>query len=340
MKKRVIAVFLMLGLLFAFNACAGSTAIKEEAIKEEATTEESTVPEEVVEEEATDYDYTIGVTVMDQANSFWTQYLEPMEAWGVENNVEILYNDGQGSAETQIAAVENWINMGVDAIVINPMDTVALSTVSQMAADAGIVVVASFYAVDGYDAWLSADQYQMGYTVGKAVGEWVTKTYGDVEVQWASTNADTISSIIPRREGMEAAMAEFAPGSVLVGTGSGMTAEEGMEIAESLLQAYPDLKVFIGTNDSSALGALEAFKAAGKTGDGFCIAGVDASDDAISEMVKEGTIFRFTVNQDPRLFGKGSLDYALKALKGETFEKDVVIPVSIVDETNLSDFVK
>jgi ABC-type sugar transport system substrate-binding protein len=119
-----------------------------------------------------------------------------------------------------------------------------------------------------------------------------------------------------------------------------------MAAAETILLANPNLEVIVGFNDSTALGAYEAVVAAGRDSDRFFVGGVDAVPDAI-ERVKEGGIFRATVDIDP--FGTGGvfLDTAVDIINagGATpFSEEpigeegaVVIPMRAVTPDNVFD---
>jgi ribose transport system substrate-binding protein len=94
---------------------------------------------------------------------------------------------------------------------------------------------------------------------------------------------------------------------------------KGLKVMENILQANPDIQAVFAHNDEMALGALEAIKAANKTG--IFVIGFDATADAV-KAVKDGSLLA-TVAQKPKDMGKVAVETALKVLKGES------VPVSI-----------
>lgn len=55
---------------------------------------------------------------------------------------ELVIENADTDAQGQIQQIQNLINKGVDAIIINPGDVAALNATLEEAVDAGIVVIA------------------------------------------------------------------------------------------------------------------------------------------------------------------------------------------------------
>ena len=106
---------------------------------------------------------------------------------------------------------------------------------------------------------------------------------------------------------------------------------------ENILQANPDVDVLVCVNDAGALGGYEAVMAAGKESDTFYIGGLDATQEALDK-IKEGTIYRATVDIQPYETGKLFVDTALEVLSNGPIEDTIVIPMKVVDESNIADY--
>ena len=94
----------------------------------------------------------------------------------------------------------------------------------------------------------------------------------------------------------------------------------------------------IANNDESAIGAIQAMKAAGIDMKSVVVGGVDATQDALAAM--QAGDLDATVFQDAAGQGKGSLDAALKLAKGEAVDQKVYIPFQLVTPANIGDFLK
>ena len=103
---------------------------------------------------------------------------------------------------------------------------------------------------------------------------------------------------------------------------------------EDILQSHPEVNVVFGINDDSALGALAAMEAAGKTKNGELIVGFDGTPDA-REAIKRGSILKADVMQDPVAFAKASIDAALKALKGEKLPANTITATKVLDASSV-----
>ena len=114
-----------------------------------------------------------------------------------------------------------------------------------------------------------------------------------------------------------------------------------MSVTENLLQKYTDVNAIIGANDESALGAIQALKAAGK--EGVLVAGFDGSVDA-ANAVKNGDMYE-TYNTDPYGSGYIACAYALMYLDDgiEPAGKFIPFPNKSVDplitSENVDDYI-
>lgn len=133
---------------------------------------------------------------------------------------------------------------------------------------------------------------------------------------------------------------EFASNVEFVADATAADQSEGMTNTENFLQANSDLRVVCGVSDGAALGAFEAFKSNQMTDpEQYIIAGVDATDEALKQ-ISAGTIYQFTVDQNPSGTGKQLVDTCVAVIKGEDFEKDYVQDLVAVTPENISDYVK
>jgi ribose transport system substrate-binding protein len=106
--------------------------------------------------------------------------------------------------------------------------------------------------------------------------------------------------------------------------------DQGNKVASAMMTQYPDLKALLAGNDSMALGAVAAVRAAGKAGK-VQVVGYDDIK-AIQPMLKDGRVLA-TANQFAAKQAVFGIETALKMVKGEKVDiKDGVIetPVELV----------
>ena len=104
-----------------------------------------------------------------------------------------------------------------------------------------------------------------------------------------------------------------------------------------MLQTNPNLNVVVGINDDAVLGGYEAMMAAQRTGDDVCLVGLDAVDEAIAK-IKEGGIYRGTVDIDPFGSGKLIMSTTKKVLDGESMTEMIKFPMVPVTVDNIDKY--
>lgn len=281
----------------------------------------------------------IGLTFLNLDNPFFVSFKAAIEEACKENNVNLVFSDSQGTSEGQIRAMEDFIAMEVDAIIITPQDGEAVLPLIQEARGMGIFVVCHTIMPAEYDAYVGADEHDMGFCLGVAAGEWIKENLGDQEKVIAATlNYDIAPTVIARKEGIIDGVNSIVDNVEFVATETAGETAAGMAAAETFLATYPDLQVLLGINDGGALGAYEAFMDAGKTGDDILIGGIDATAEGLAK-VAEGGIYRITVDQDPIAMGKKCVEDCLGLIKGEEIEKEYFADLIAVTAANIADYV-
>jgi len=340
--KKILALALVLTLSVALFAGCTTTEPGQTpstpAAEAPATEPEPEAPADVPEE--TEKTYLIGQSVLNLSNPFFIALSDAAKAYAAEHGVEIMLNDAQDSPETQIAALENFIASEVDAIIVTAVDPESVMPVLRRAMEQGIVVVCHTSQLAEYDAWVAADEYDMGYTLGVTAGEWIAENWGtEEEILAATLNYDIMPQVIQRKVGIMEGVHVHAPNVNFVADAMAGDPQSGMEATENFIQAHPDLRVVLGINDGGALGAYEAFIAAGKNGDDYLIGGIDATPEGLNR-VREGGIYRVTVDQAPAIAGAKTVELALAAIKGEPFIRDYLQDLVPVTFANVEDWFK
>lgn len=121
-----------------------------------------------VQFEAKEGPYLIGVSNSYIGNAWRTQMIQMAQAFAETEAVAPLIEDlvivsTGDDVEAQIAAMDNMIALGVDAIILNAINPTSFDAVVSRAADAGIIVVAFDGVVDAPEAIIvNEDQIEFG----------------------------------------------------------------------------------------------------------------------------------------------------------------------------------
>ncbi|WP_375142895.1 substrate-binding domain-containing protein [Pelagibacterium sp. 26DY04] len=287
--------------------------------------------------------FTIGLSNGFVGSEWRTQMIEEAqaaaEAWsenGVE--VEVIVQSGNVDVQGQIGHIRNFINQGVDAIIINPQSPTAFDPVFAQAAAAGILVIATDAEVSSPDAiYVGIDQKQYGVQAA----EWLVETLG------GEGNVVTIDGIAgnPANEarvaGYEEVFAQHEGINVLNQANANWDQAQGQQVMQNLLATYPDIDGVL-VQDGMADGAWRAIEAAGRTED--IAATGEIRRDFLVRWQEQGLNSAASVN--PPGVMASALNVAVLALQGNEFREDVFtgqygnaiyIPIPFVDNDNLAE---
>jgi ribose transport system substrate-binding protein len=235
----------------------------------------------------------------------------------------------------QVQLVEQMIARGVDAIVIAPADSQALVGVCKRAVDAGIAVV----NIDNrFNRDVLAERNLPIPFVGpdnrkgaRMAGEFLAKSLKPDDTVVIIEGVPGAFNGIQRKLGFEDAMQ--AAGMRVVSSQSGnWETDKANRVVAALLTEHPDLKGILCCNDSMALGAVAALKAAGKS-DHVRVAGFD-NISAVQELIRAGRIL-CTVDQHGDHLAVFGIEYALEMLKNKAQPGDRETPVDLITATDL-----
>ncbi|WP_288649907.1 sugar ABC transporter substrate-binding protein [Pseudomonas sp. UBA5568] len=235
----------------------------------------------------------------------------------------------------QIRIVEQMVNAGAKALVIAPADSKALVSAVKKAMDQGVVVINIDNRLDpellkskGISVPFVGPDNRKG---ARLVGEYLAKEklkagdqVGIIEGVPTTTNAQQRTAGF--NDAMDAAQIK------IVSTQSGnWEIDKGNAVAASMLNEYPELKALLAGNDSMALGAVSAVRAAGKAGQ-VQVVGYD-NINAIKPMIADGRVLA-TLDQAASQQAVFGIQAALKMVKGEKPDVDadnvIQTPVELI----------
>lgn len=235
----------------------------------------------------------------------------------------------------QVQLVEQMLAQNVDAIVIAPADSKLLISACQKAMDAGIVVVNIDNKFD--DEVLAERGIRIPFVgpdnrKGAAkVGEYLAGKLSEGDPVAIVEGIPTAFNAIQRKLGFEDAM--NAAGMKIVASQSGSwETSKANQVISAMITENPGIKAFLCANDSMALGAVAALRAAGKL-DSVFVVGFD-NISAAQELLTKGELLA-TADQHADQLAVYGIEYALKMLAGEAPPEDFETPVDLVTAETL-----
>ncbi|MDD7464226.1 MAG: D-ribose ABC transporter substrate-binding protein [Anaerococcus sp.] len=314
MKKFIRRISLLALSLLVLAGCS----IEGEDKKADTSEEANVSSEETTSAETKDF--TVGVSISTLNNPFFISLKEGVESKAEEEGLKVVISDAQNDSSTQSNQIEDLITQGVDLIIINPVDSTAVSPSVIAANDADIPVICVDRGSDEGEvlSFISSDNIEGG----KMAGEYILENIKEGDKVAQLEGIPGASSTRERGQGFEEATKDKI--DLVASQTANFDRAEGLTVMENMIQANPDIKAVFCQNDEMALGAAEALS--GK--DDIIIVGFDGNEDAISA-VKEGKLSA-TVAQKPDEMGKIAVDTAIKYLNGEEVDKEIASPLELV----------
>jgi ribose transport system substrate-binding protein len=235
----------------------------------------------------------------------------------------------------QIEIVEQMIARSVQAIVLAPADSRALVAVAQRAAQAGIAVV----NIDNrFDAAVLAERKIAIPFVGpdnrkgaRLVGEAVARRLTRGDPMAILEGAPNAFNGIQRKLGFEDA-ARAAGLKIVRSQTAQWEAARANQVVSAILSEHPEVKAILCANDSMALGAVSALKAAGR--EGVLIGGFD-NISAVQQLVRAGQIVATADQHGDQLAAYG-IEHALQMLANRAARPaDRETPVDLITAERL-----
>lgn len=307
--RSVILLVLALSMLLALTAC--STSQKSDKVK-------------------------IGVTLMDFSTEFGIGLKDYMTAKAdAMGDVELTVVDAGGDAAKQLQQVETFISQKVDAIIMQPQEQEACSPAIDKAKSAGIPIInCNSLTITEPDAYVGSNDSESAEIAMTYIAEQLGGK-GNVLMMHGHPGQ---TAEVKRTEGAMDILAQNPDMTLLDEQTADWDRAEAMTLMENWIQAYGDqINAVFCQNDEMALGALNALVQAGKK-DNVLVVGVDAIDDAL-QSVKDGKMDA-TVYQDCKGQAEGAIEAAYKLAKGESVEKEILIPFILVTTENVDEYLK
>ena len=349
--KKLLASAMAGAMAMSLVACGGSSA-SSTAPASTATSAAASAASSVTE--TVPAGGTVGICIYKFDDAFMTTYRTALTKMLEDKGYTVTCMDGKNDQATQTEQINTFIAQGVDALIINPVNTSAADTIVSAVKDADIPTVLinrepTAEAMAAYDklVYVGCDARQSGTMQGELILD--TETKGDL-------NGDGVVKYIMIQGDPENIDAQYRTEySVKKLEDEGVKVEQldlqrgdwdrnkGQEIAQNDLAKFgDDIEVVFCNNDDMAIGALQAIQAAGRTvNKDIYLVGVDALDAALNEV--EAGNMTGTVLNDANAQAEKAVECMEGLLAGDTYaegEQSVYVDYVKVTPENVAQFKK
>jgi inositol transport system substrate-binding protein len=289
---------------------------------------------------------TIGVSMALFDDNFLTVLRNGMIEYADNlEGVEIQVEDAQDDVGKQLDQINNFIASGVDAIIVNPVDTSATQAMTNAAEAAGVPLVfvnrepINVDSLPDNQAFVASDERESGTLetieicdLLAAAGKDTANVYvmiGQLSNQAAQQRTADIHDVIDQGK----CAVEL---NIIDEQTANWSRDEAQDLMTNWLSTGEPFDAVISNNDEMAIGAIQAMKASGISMEDVVVGGIDATRDAMLAMAA-GEL-DVTVFQDAAGQGTGAVDAALSLARGEQVEQKVYVPFQLVTPENMAEF--
>lgn len=281
---------------------------------------------------------TVGVSMALFDDNFLTVLRNGMidKAEGMDD-VDIQVEDAQNDVAKQLDQINNFVASGVDAIIVNPVDTSATEAMTNAAASAGVPLVfvnrqpVNVDALPDNQAFVASDERESGTLETLEVCRLLAEKGKDPAQIYVMMGELSNQAAVQRTKDIHDVMASGDCGvtlEIIDEQTANWSRDEAQDLMTNWLSTGAPFDALISNNDEMAIGAIQAMKAAGISMEEVIVSGIDATQDALAAM-GAGDL-DVTVFQDAAGQGGGALDAALSLARGEDVAQKVYIPFQLV----------
>lgn len=248
------------------------------------------------------------------------------------SGVRLRVVDAGNSLDRQAKQVRRAVNHGSDAVLVNPVDSLAADTALRPVLRTEVPVVAVDRRLPGADveSTVVSDDADGAMQAAEAVAEAVDGPGQVIHLQGVPHTSSSIS----RGRGFEQAIGYHDELDVVATQPAYYDRGAARTVTSQLLRAYPHVKAIFAENDAMALGAIDALGE--RAGTDVKVVGYDGIPEAL-RAIQAGTMDA-TVAQKPEQMGRSALEQAVTAIDGGLVAPHVPVGVELVTGGNVGDY--
>ena len=226
--------------------------------------------------------------------------------------------------------VNQFIDEGVDLLIVSPNQLSAISKAVERAYDKGIPVILYDRKTnsDKYTAFIGCDNYTIGKSMGTFIAQQLQGKGRIVEI----SGLEGSSPALERHRGFMDAIKPYPGLQVVASEGGNWKEEGGIQAMKRILKQTQDFDYVFAHNDRLAWGAYVAARQMGVKRN-YKYTGVDgmATEGGGLELVRDG-IFEASYLYPTK--GDEVIALAMKILKHQPYERDNYLSTSIITQAN------
>lgn len=263
----------------------------------------------------------IGLSISTQNNPFFVTLAEGAKKAAKQAGVPLTVVDASDDATKQVSDIEDLVSKNVSVLIVNPVDSDAVTGAVEAAIAKGVRVISVDRVVNGVD--IDCQIASDNVAGAELATQYIVDTLGENVKTAELVGTSGASAAIDRSQGFHNIADKKL--KVVASQTADFDRTQGMTVMENMIQADSSIQAVFAGNDEMALGAVEAISGAKKD---VLVVVFDATDDAI-EAIRQGRMGA-TIAQQPDLIGSTAVENAIRLTKGESIPKEIPVEVTLI----------
>ena len=231
--------------------------------------------------------------------------------------------DNDSDPTREVANLRSALTDNARALIVCVVDAASARPLLEQAAAEGVHIVLDTAELQGQlDAvFVYTDNYDMGYAVGQAAGEFAAQNLDEVTA--AILDFPALESIVNRADGLEAGLVDAYPQAAVVGRWQGATQDNGESAMQQIIAAHPDVNMILSINDAGAYGAIEVLDRQDVPPGAVHIFSIDAEQIA-REHIDNGYYLRGSLTVPREASSQAMMDAVMNLLGSQAIAQNVI----------------
>lgn len=278
--------------------------------------------------------FTVGVALANFDLNFVSILRTQMQKELKDNQLISQFVDAKGDVALQVQQVEDFINQGVDAIILNPVDTQGVLPMINAAKNAGIPLIfvnrKPEVKLPDDMAYVGSDSALGGEMQMEALAKKMNYK-GNVAILMGALSNEEARE---RTRAVEAVIAKYKDMKVVEKQSAKWQRNEAVDVVSGWLLNQRPIDAIAANNDEMAIGAIMALNQA--KNEKILVAGIDGTPDG-QQFVKNGKMV-LTIFQDAKGQATGAVKVTKALLDKQKVQVYNWIPYKTITPENYSQF--
>jgi len=279
--------------------------------------------------------YKVGVALANFDLNFVSILRSQMVSELKQLNMDGQFVDAKGDVALQVQQVDDFINLGVDAIILNPVDTQGVKPMMDAAERAHIPLIfvnrKPEVKLGNAMAYVGSDSAEGGNLQMEALAKRMNYR-GNVAILMGALSNEEARE---RTRAVEEVIARYKDMKVLEKQTAKWQRNEAVDVVSGWLLNGRPIDAIAANNDEMAIGAIMALNQAKNKS--ILVAGIDGTPDGL-QFIKNGGMV-LTIFQDAKGQATGAVQVAKALLEKQKTEAYNWVPYKTITQQNLAEFV-